>query len=493
MKPKYHLDNLTDRDTIECSTKELWEKVLEIGFKNNLKWKTGALYTKHGHSDILSHENCLRIKAGVRGDVAFARRKKYNIISAEDFIRDNTETKFKIGDKVKTKKIEHYQSCQGTQKASCISKNYREGTIKNINFDNGHYWFLLTDYGNYIREDGLELIESITNTSDWIENPTWEQLLAAEGWEFETIANISSLNIGLKGRISKNKNSAFINLVQNEIHGNDNSINLYGYKWGYAIQNTNCKSIKIRPYQEKSTFFKDLPIKISSDGFEVEFTLPEKWCIVAKNTEQVSILNAFMHKNCKNYTGYTKSWTIWENSYFHYPQATKNAHSSEVQKRYEEITFEQFQKYVFKEPIMETQPKEWKICWKTKEIFNATVGFAKRKDLEYCRESGLDESGNYLSFSGCFKDSKKSEITLEQFYQFTNQSSSSVQSINNNLNNQSNVNQNNSQNGLKVCGSNFKISGSTPIRGVGLKSNRSKIIIGSNNSYDQKRFSGCKA
>lgn len=122
-------------------------------------------------------------------------------------------------------------------------------------------------------------------------------------------------------------------------------------------------------------------------SFIPEFVLPEKWYLNITKQEYCSDLNKFLHNNCKHYNDYRKSWTTYSglDSYFHYPQHKEhnNCHSSwKICKDYKEITFEQFKKYVLKEPIKNKS-------WISKVLDNAFP--SKEHSLETIEEALLKE------------------------------------------------------------------------------------------------------
>lgn len=82
--------------------------------------------------------------------------------------------------------------------------------------------------------------------------------------------------------------------------------------------------------------------------------LPEKWCVRINNPDLVS---KFLHTKCNMDIGYKDSWDVSAKLFFHYPffeESTLNGktyymHSSTgINSGYTEISFEDFERLVFK-------------------------------------------------------------------------------------------------------------------------------------------------
>lgn len=89
-----------------------------------------------------------------------------------------------------------------------------------------------------------------------------------------------------------------------------------------------------------------------------EFVLPKKWCIKAFNHEEEEVIVNYVNaipKIQKRGIGYPYQPSECDR-FYHFPMYNENCVTSQhIKKGYQEITFEQFKKYVLKEGTMENK------------------------------------------------------------------------------------------------------------------------------------------
>ena len=251
---------------------------------------------------------------------------------------------FKVGDKVKI--IKNFSSsCNKIGDIGIISDindSYTNVKVENRMGGNGHAF------------DELELVSENKLQSDWIENPTWEQLLVADGWEFELTKSIATLPVKTCGRISKSiYYEKSVCLCQNVASDLVSISNLYGYKYSWVItcSSTYNTKLKIRLYQN--------PVEHLLTPNDC-FILPKKWCILT-TYENSSSLNEYLHKNSQNYRDYNNKWEVTNslhNNYFH-SEGDCSHSTNEIRTGFTEITFKDFQQYVFKQSIKKEILNDW--------------------------------------------------------------------------------------------------------------------------------------
>lgn len=110
-------------------------------------------------------------------------------------------------------------------------------------------------------------------------------------------------------------------------------------------------------------------------NLEKEFVLPEKWCI--NKLANPEIIGKWFNKNSnvpaehRSFVDYCTDLNY--RSYLHYPKCfSGSCTSTEVQKGYTEITFEQFKKYVLKEEVKEEESKTKELPFKIGDCFRVT-------------------------------------------------------------------------------------------------------------------------
>lgn len=137
---------------------------------------------------------------------------------------------------------------------------------------------------------------------------------------------------------------------------------------------------------------------------EAEFTLPEKWC-VRRNDENFDIINKWFNENESGaYKGlYDRSGFLCS------PCTDKNGVFYHKPQGYTEITFDQFQKYIMKEPrtcmaviafVLNKDLPDCKSGTKSLRIVNDKVYFPSTQDLD--DDTIIDE--NIYSLELCKKE-----------------------------------------------------------------------------------------
>lgn len=124
----------------------------------------------------------------------------------------------------------------------------------------------------------------------------------------------------------------------------------------------------------------------------------------------------------------------------------------------------------------------------------------RQKDKLYLSKDVFkkDDNGTWAVNSYKIKFRNPTTQELERYFRFTNILPGYAASLKEELNNNLKTNKNEETTtrdttSVKVQRPNIKIGTANSIRGNGLNCSRSKIQLGSNNSYNQKRFSSCKS
>lgn len=238
-------------------------------------------------------------------------------------------------------------------------------------------------------------------------------------------------------------------------------------------------------------------IEIMPLGFIPDFAFPKKWCV--KITKQ-NIDKAKDLKNKELGFDFNYHYSI-DGYYTPFDNSTKCHGLMSIPSDLTEITWEQFETYVLKTPqqisffpILDKFPEEG--CCNT--IDNNLIQFLvknfgitdSKTPSKFAKAIGWN-SKSYWYLRGINSSSKpKFDITqLEPFYkqQFISDKDLDVvfkkKKQKQLINKTQSYEHNKSESSTKICGLNFKIRQGDPIRSISLRSSKSKIRIGSNNSY----------
>jgi len=222
--------------------------------------------------------------------------------------------------------------------------------------------------------------------------------------------------------------------------------------------------------------------------------LPEKWALKITKENSNDIYN-FIHKSCKSFDGYLASWdprNRGESFYFHFPQHSPKCYAcSDIDKKYTEITFEQFEKHVLKKQIktIKTFPEEG--CCQTldKDLVNY-LNIRPYQDRD--RKGQILRSSEGISWnntgwyyvnhiSNCTRKEYKLE-ELEHFFkkEIKQESLNKLETIKKKENYEHTKN----NKSIKICRANLQISQGFRKGGIGIKGSGIKISIGNRHCYN---------
>lgn len=78
---------------VHCPTEELAKQVLMIFHNNGMKWRGGQSYAQITDWNSYASKTCYSIDSNTLSDIEFYQRHLYTIISAEDFLKTNSNNK----------------------------------------------------------------------------------------------------------------------------------------------------------------------------------------------------------------------------------------------------------------------------------------------------------------------------------------------------------------------------------------------------------------